>query len=88
MGNFDVNKKPTYGSVIIGTESRDISSEIYMTLARCSSWLSWIIPFVTRQIGLYGVFGNVVVEYNGGPCTVESRIELSGFPGDEEREIE
>lgn len=33
LGNFDVNKKPTYGSVIIGTESRDIS-EIYVTLAR------------------------------------------------------
>lgn len=30
LGNFDVNKKPTYGSVIIGTESR----EIYVTLAR------------------------------------------------------
>lgn len=34
LGNFDVNKKPTYGSVIIGTESRDISREIYVTLAR------------------------------------------------------
>lgn len=34
LGNFDVNKKPTYGSVIIGTESRDISREIYVKLAR------------------------------------------------------
>lgn len=34
LGNFDVNKKPTYGSVIIGTESRDISRESYVTLAR------------------------------------------------------
>lgn len=77
LGNFDVNKKPTYGSVIIGTESRDISREIYVTLAR--SFLVLVVdhpPFVREDKSVCTV---VSLETLLSNTMAESRIEFQGM---------